>query len=57
MFSLFSKRNKDLSNCVFDWDAYYRDIEKGMAFDERMKKMKNFDYWVDKSVKMAKEYA
>lgn len=57
MFSLFSKRNKDLSNCVFDWDTYYRDIERNMSFDERMKKMKNFDYWVDKSVKMAKSYS
>ena len=39
-------RDDDLSNKVFDWDAYYEDIERRMPFDERMKKMKSFKYWV-----------
>lgn len=43
---LFNRKKKDITNMVFDWDAYYKDIENHMPFDKRMKKMENLDYYV-----------
>ena len=43
---LFNRKKKDITNMVFDWDAYYKDVENHMPFDKRMKKMENFDYYV-----------
>lgn len=31
---------------VFDDDAYFADINNGMSFEQRVKKMKRGDYWV-----------
>ena len=32
------------SNIVFDWDAYWKDIENGMSTKEQIKKRKNGGY-------------
>ena len=45
---LFNRKKKDITNMVFDWNAYYKDIENHMPFDKRMKKMENLDYYVSK---------
>ena len=42
----FFGHKKDISNMVFDWDAYYADIENKIGFDEQDKKMRNLEYYV-----------
>lgn len=45
---LFFNRKKDISNMVFDWDAYYDDIQHNISSKECDKKMRNLDYYVPK---------
>lgn len=44
--SLFFKKEKNIADMDFDWDAYYDDIASNMPFKKRMKRMKNLDYYV-----------
>lgn len=44
------KKNIDISNKVFDWDAYYDDISRGISTNEQKRKFKHFNYYVDKPV-------
>lgn len=44
------KKSVDISNKVFDWDAYYDDISRGISLNEQKRKFKHFDYYVDKTV-------
>lgn len=44
------KKNIDISNKVFDWDAYYDDISRGISTNEQKRKFKHFNYYIDKSV-------
>lgn len=43
---LFGKK-KDISKCVFDWDAYYDDIKRGISVEEESRKFQTFAYYVD----------
>lgn len=45
---LFS-RKKDITNMVFDWDLYWKDIESGVDNKTIVKKMENLDYYVSKA--------
>lgn len=36
---------------VHDDDAYFADINSGMSFEQRVKKMKRGDYWVSANSK------
>ena len=47
MSLFFKKPTKDISKCKFDYDAYWKDIEDGMPYKQRMKKMENLDYYVE----------
>lgn len=44
------KKSVDVSNKVFDWDAYYADISRGISPNEQKRKFKHFVYYVDRSV-------
>lgn len=44
------KKSVDVSNKVFDWDAYYADIGRGISPNEQKRKFKHFVYYVDRSV-------
>lgn len=44
--SLFFKKEKNIADMDFDWDAYYDDIASNMSFKKRMKRMENLDYYV-----------
>ena len=39
-------RKKDISNMVFDWDLYWKDIGSGVENKVIVKKMENLDYYV-----------
>lgn len=39
-------RKKDISNMVFDWDLYWKDIGSGVDNKVIVKKMENLDYYV-----------
>lgn len=43
---LFFKKEKNIADMDFDWDAYYDDIASNMSFKKRMKRMENLDYYV-----------
>lgn len=45
---LFS-RKKDITNMVFDWDLYWKDIESGVDNKTIVKKMESLDYYVSKA--------
>lgn len=45
-------RKKDISNMVFDWDLYWKDIGSGIDNKVIVKKMENLDYYVSKSDKL-----
>lgn len=40
---------KDITNMVFDWDLYWKDIESGVDNKTIVKKMENLDYYVSKA--------
>nr|DAR55680.1 MAG TPA: hypothetical protein [Caudoviricetes sp.] len=42
-------RKKDITNMVFDWDLYWKDIENGVDNKTIVKKMENLDYYVSKA--------
>lgn len=42
-------RKKDITNMVFDWDLYWKDIENGVDNKTIVKKMGSLDYYVSKS--------
>lgn len=42
---------KDITNMVFDWDLYWKDIGSGVDNKVIVKKMENLDYYVSKSEK------
>lgn len=42
-------RKKDISNMVFNWDLYWKDIVSGVENKVIVKKMENLDYYVSKS--------
>ena len=44
-------RKKDISNMVFDWNLYWKDIGSGVDNKVIVKKMENLDYYVSKSEK------
>lgn len=44
-------RKKDISNMVFDWKLYWKDIGSGVDNKVIVKKMENLDYYVIKSEK------
>lgn len=44
-------RKKDITNMVFDWDLYWKDIGSGVDNKVIVKKMENLDYYVSKSDK------
>lgn len=44
-------RKKDISNMVFGWDLYWKDIGSGVDNKVIAKKMENLDYYVSKSEK------
>ena len=44
------KKNIDISNKIFDWDAYYDDISRGISTNEQKRKFKHFNYYIDKPV-------
>lgn len=46
---IFNKHS-EISGKVFDWDAYQKDIESMVDFRTIDKKMKRFEYYVDKSM-------
>lgn len=48
---LFFKKEKNISDMVFDWDTYYDDIASNMSFKKRMKRMENLDYYMSVSDK------
>lgn len=39
-------RKKDITNMVFDWSLYWKDIESGVDNRDIVKKMENLDYYV-----------
>ena len=41
-------RKKDITNMVFDWNLYWKDIESGVDNKTMVKKMENLDYYVSK---------
>lgn len=41
-------RKKDITNMVFDWDLYWKDIGSGVDNKVIVKKMENLDYYVSK---------
>lgn len=41
----FFGKNTDVSGRVFDWDAYYADIARGISVKEQTKKFKRFSYY------------
>lgn len=45
-------RKKDITNMVFDWDLYWKDIGSGVDNKVIVKKMENLDYYVSKSEKL-----
>lgn len=45
-------RKKDISNMVFDWDLYWKDIGSGVDNKVIVKKMENLDYYVCKEDKL-----
>ena len=55
-------RKKDISNMIFDWDLYWKDIGNGVDNNVILKRMENLYYYVSKSDKpygkiQAAEYA
>ena len=42
-------RKKDISNMVFDWDLYWKDVGSGVDNKVIVKKMENLDYYVSES--------
>lgn len=42
-------REKDITNMVFDWDLYWKDIESGVDNKTIVKKMGNLDCYVSKA--------
>lgn len=42
------KRKKDITDMVFDWDLYWKDISNGVDNKAIVKKMENLDYYVPK---------
>lgn len=42
-------RKKDISNMVFDWDLYWKDICSGINNKVIVKKIENLDYYISKS--------
>lgn len=42
-------RKKDITNMVFDWSLYWKDIESGVDNKTIVKKMENLDYYVSKA--------
>lgn len=40
---------KDITNMVFDWDLYWKDIESGVDNKTIVKKMESLDYYVSKT--------
>ena len=48
---LFFKKEKNIADMDFDWDAYYDDIASNMSFKKRMKRMENLVYYVSVSEK------
>lgn len=42
-------RKKDISNMVFDWNLYWKDIGSGVDNKVIVKKMENLEYYVSKS--------
>lgn len=44
-------RKKDISNMVFDWDLYWKDIGNGVDNKVIVKKMESLDYYVSVSDK------
>lgn len=42
-------RKKDITNMVFDWDLYWKDIGSGVDNKVIVKKMENLDYYISKS--------
>ena len=45
-------RKKDISNMVFDWDLYWKDIGSGIDNKVIVKKMENLDYYVSVAEKL-----
>lgn len=45
----FFKKNYSTSNKVFDWDAYYNDISRGISTREQKKKFKRLEYYVSEN--------
>lgn len=48
---MFFKKEKNIADMDFDWDAYYDDIASNMSFKKRMKRMENLDYYMSVSEK------
>ena len=45
----FFGKNTDVSGRVFDWDAYYADITRGISVKAQTKKFKRFTYYTGKA--------
>lgn len=45
----FFKKSNSAYNKVFDWDAYYNDIARGISVSEQKKKFKRLEYYVSES--------
>ena len=52
---LFRKKNNiDFDNMAMDWGAYYKDIELGVSEKCIARKIRDYDYYVDKSALKAR---
>lgn len=51
----FFGKNTDVSGKVFDWDAYYADIARGISVREQTKKFKRFAYYTNESIIKARK--
>ena len=51
----FFGKNTDVSSKVFDWDAYYADIARGISVKAQAKKFKRFTYYTSEAAIKAKK--
>lgn len=51
----FFGKNTDVSGRVFDWDAYYADIARGISVKAQTKKFKRFTYYTSEADIKAKK--
>jgi hypothetical protein len=51
----FFGKNTDVSGRVFDWDAYYDDIARGISVKAQTKKFKRFAYYTSEAAIKAKK--